>query len=90
MENRSIFKSNRLEHIVLETDAPYLSPVPFRGKRNESSYILNVLEKLSDIYEVSKDKIAELPPKIQNLFLKNNPNETSNLIDLYRWYYWDD
>ena len=49
-----------LEHIVLETDAPYLSPVPYRGKRNESSYILNVLEKLSDIYGVSKDEIAEI------------------------------
>ena len=49
-----------LKHIVLETDAPYLSPVPYRGKRNESSYILNVLEKLSDIYGVSNDYIAEI------------------------------
>ncbi len=49
-----------LTHIVLETDAPYLSPVPYRGKRNESSYILNVLEKLSDIYGVSKAHIAEI------------------------------
>ena len=47
-----------LGHIVLETDAPYLSPVPFRGKRNESSYIFNVLEKLSEIYAVSSDEIA--------------------------------
>ena len=47
-----------LGHIVLETDAPYLSPVPFRGKRNESSYILNVLEKISEIYAVSSDEIA--------------------------------
>jgi TatD DNase family protein len=49
-----------LKHIVLETDAPYLSPVPYRGKRNESSYILYVLEKLSDIYGVSKNSIAEI------------------------------
>ena len=49
-----------LKHIVLETDAPYLSPVPFRGKRNESSYILNVIEKLSNIYGVSNDYIAEM------------------------------
>ena len=47
-----------LDHIVLETDAPYLSPVPFRGKRNESSYILNVLEKLSDIYAISMEDLA--------------------------------
>ena len=49
-----------LEYIVLETDSPYLSPVPFRGKRNESSYILNVLEKLSDLYEIPIDKIASI------------------------------
>ena len=49
-----------LTHIVLETDSPYLSPVPFRGKRNESSYVLNILEKLSDIYGVSNDYIAEI------------------------------
>ena len=49
-----------LEHIVLETDSPYLSPAPFRGKRNESSYILNVLEKLSDLYEIPIDEIASI------------------------------
>ncbi|WP_370226012.1 TatD family hydrolase [Mesoflavibacter sp.] len=49
-----------LKHIVLETDAPYLAPTPFRGKRNESSYITKVLEKLSDIYQVSEEKIAEI------------------------------
>lgn len=49
-----------LKHIVLETDSPYLAPKPYRGKRNESSYITKVLEKLSDIYEVSEEKIAEI------------------------------
>lgn len=49
-----------LKHIVLETDAPYLAPVPFRGKRNESSYLVNVLEKLSLIYNVSKEEIARI------------------------------
>ncbi|AXT18867.1 YchF/TatD family DNA exonuclease [Flavobacteriaceae bacterium AU392] len=49
-----------LKHIVLETDSPYLAPVPYRGKRNESSYIINVLEKLSYIYNCSKEKIAEI------------------------------
>ena len=49
-----------LKHIVLETDSPYLAPAPFRGKRNESSYILNVLEKLSEIYELSKEDIANI------------------------------
>lgn len=49
-----------LKHIVLETDSPYLAPIPYRGKRNESSYIVNVIRKLSEIYNVSPDKIAEI------------------------------
>lgn len=49
-----------LKHIVLETDSPYLSPTPYRGKRNESSYILKVLEKLSKIYKLPKEKIAKI------------------------------
>ena len=49
-----------LKHIVLETDAPYLAPKPYRGKRNESSYIIKVLEKLSILYNRSKAEIAEI------------------------------
>lgn len=49
-----------LKHIVLETDSPYLSPKPYRGKRNESSYIIKVVEKLAQIYKVSEEKIAEI------------------------------
>jgi len=49
-----------LKHIVLETDSPYLAPKPYRGKRNESSYILKVLERLSEVYNVSQEKIAEI------------------------------
>ena len=56
-------KQISLEHIVLETDAPYLAPVPCRGQRNESSYILNVLEKLSDIYSMSSLEIASITTK---------------------------
>ena len=47
-----------LQHIVLETDSPYLAPVPFRGKRNESAYIVRVLEKLSELYGCSEEEIA--------------------------------
>jgi len=49
-----------LQHIVLETDAPYLAPVPYRGKRNESSYIINVLDKLVTIYNLTPEKIAQI------------------------------
>ncbi len=47
-----------LKHLVLETDSPYLAPVPFRGKRNESSYLVNVVRKLSEIYDVPQEEIA--------------------------------
>jgi len=49
-----------LKHIVLETDAPYLAPKPFRGKRNESAYIIKVLEKLSELYGISTTEIAKI------------------------------
>ncbi len=49
--------------IVLETDSPYLAPVPFRGKRNESSYLIHVVKKLSEIYQLSESKIAEITTK---------------------------
>ncbi|MDA8641272.1 TatD family hydrolase [Flavobacteriaceae bacterium] len=52
-----------LKYIVLETDSPYLAPVPYRGKRNESSYIMYVVEKLSEIYGLSKEEIADITTK---------------------------
>lgn len=48
-----------LKHIVLETDSPYLAPVPYRGKRNESSYLINIVEKLENIYGVDTSEIAD-------------------------------
>ena len=49
-----------IQHIVLETDAPYLAPTPYRGKRNESSYIIKVVDKLADIYKLTPQEIAEI------------------------------
>jgi len=49
-----------LEKLVLETDSPYLAPTPFRGKRNESSYLIKVAEKLASIYGVGLDEIARI------------------------------
>ena len=49
-----------LKHIVLETDSPYLAPVPHRGKRNESSYVTIVAHKLAEIYNVSLAEIAAI------------------------------
>ena len=49
-----------IENIVLETDSPYLSPTPFRGKRNESANIIYIAEKLCDIYNLSLEEIASI------------------------------
>jgi TatD DNase family protein len=48
-----------LDKLILETDAPYLSPVPFRGKRNESAYLVHSAEKLADIQRISLDELAK-------------------------------
>ena len=55
-----VLNSIELKHLVVETDAPYLSPAPFRGKRNESSYLSYIIEKISGIYKLSDTKIAEV------------------------------
>jgi TatD DNase family protein len=47
-----------LDYILLETDAPFLSPVPYRGKRNESSFIPEIASWLCEIYKVSIEEIA--------------------------------
>ena len=49
-----------LEKMVLETDAPYLTPVPFRGKRNEASYVKYVAEKLAEVKGVSVEEVARI------------------------------
>lgn len=49
-----------LEHIVLETDAPYLTPVPYRGKRNESAYLRLIAEKLAELKSESLEQVAQI------------------------------
>lgn len=48
-----------IQHLLLETDSPYLAPTPFRGKRNESKYIINIAEKLSEIHQISLENVAD-------------------------------
>lgn len=58
-----IIKDIDIDHLVLETDAPYLAPTPYRGKRNESSYIPLIAEKLVDIKQMSLKDIAAVTTK---------------------------
>lgn len=55
-----VLKNVPLERIVLETDSPYLAPMPFRGKRNESSYVQFVAQKLSEVYGVSVEEVVRM------------------------------
>ena len=59
----AVVRELSLDELILETDSPYLAPSPNRGKRNESSYLPLIADKLSDIFEVSIDKIAEITSK---------------------------
>ncbi|MBS1590845.1 MAG: TatD family hydrolase [Bacteroidetes bacterium] len=66
-------KNISLEHIVLETDAPYLTPVPFRGKRNESSYLKFIVEKIAEIKNIAIEEVANsTTANAEKLFEKSN------------------
>ncbi len=57
------------DKVILETDAPYLAPVPFRGKRNESSYLSFIVQKLSEVWEISPEETARITSSnANNLF----------------------
>ncbi len=60
-----------MESLILETDSPYLSPVPFRGKRNESSYLLHIAEKLTEVYNCSLQTVEDVT--------------TKNAKELFKW-----
>lgn len=49
-----------LERLLLETDAPFLSPVPYRGRRNESSYLVGIASRIAEIYNLTKEEIAQV------------------------------
>lgn len=57
---RETLKNVDIQHIVLETDAPYLTPVPYRGKRNESSYMKYVCECIADIYGLNSNEVDQI------------------------------
>jgi TatD DNase family protein len=57
--------------VVLETDAPYLAPVPFRGKRNEPAYLKYVVEKLASLKNITVEEVAEITERnMRELFNK--------------------
>ncbi len=71
-ELANTIKNIDLKHIILETDAPFLSPAPFRGKRNESKYIIDIAKKICDIKNHTIDKVAEVTSKNANILFRLN------------------
>lgn len=65
-----VLKYVPLDKLVLETDSPYLAPVPFRGKPNESSYLIHIANKVADIYNVSVEEVAEITTHNSKLIFK--------------------
>lgn len=62
-------KNIPLEHLVLETDSPYLTPAPYRGKRNESAYVYHVAKNLAEVHNLSIDKVGDITSdNANNLF----------------------
>ena len=65
----NVLEKTDVKNIVLETDAPYLAPVPKRGRRNESSYLVYVAQKVAEIYDIPVDSVAEITTaNARNLF----------------------
>ncbi|MGV6800512.1 MAG: TatD family hydrolase [bacterium] len=72
-EVRQVARSVPLDRLLIETDCPYLAPVPYRGRRNEPAYVAEVAEKLAEIKQVSTDDIAQITTdNFFRLFTKAN------------------
>jgi TatD DNase family protein len=60
---KDVIKEIPLEYIVLETDSPYLTPVPFRGKRNDPSKILNIADFVCDLKKIDMEELVKITNK---------------------------
>ena len=70
-EKRQIIRQLPLEHLLIETDSPFLTPVPHRGKRNEPSFVTHIADKIAEIHMTTREQVAEIT--------------TSNAARLFGW-----
>ncbi len=70
-EKQSLIARLPLEKILIETDAPFLSPVPMRGKRNEPAYVAFIADKIAEIHSTTREQVADVT--------------TSNAVRLFGW-----
>ena len=71
-EMATVVQHTGIEHMLTETDAPYLPPAPFRGKRNESAYIYNIVQKIAELKSMSIIEVAEATNANAEKILKKN------------------
>ena len=76
-----------LQQLLLETDSPYLAPTPYRGKRNESSYLLLIAQKLAEIYQISIEEVGPSLLKTQKNYSEYEYRKIDT-TDLYWWNHW--
>jgi len=78
---REVAKMTPLDRLLIETDAPYLSPVPYRGKMNEPSYLIEVLKLLSEIKKIGIEELSEITfSNFEKLFLLNKASKRKERI----------
>jgi TatD DNase family protein len=78
---REVAKMTPLDRLLIETDAPYLSPVPYRGKMNEPAYLIEILKMLSEIKKTGIEKLSEITfSNFEKLFLSNEASKRKERI----------
>ena len=73
-ELSQVIKDIDLKHIMIETDSPYLSPVPYRGKTNQPAYVAKIAEKISEIKKISIDEVIKITTNNANLLFNKLKN----------------
>lgn len=69
---REVVANIPMDRLLLETDAPFLAPVPFRGKRNESSYLVEIAAAVGEIHNLTKEEVGRLTSRNANLLFKQS------------------
>ena len=72
--NTIVIKEINLENIMIETDSPYLAPIPFRGKTNQPAYVGEIAKKIADIKKISIEEVDEMTTKNAFLLFKKLSN----------------